>query len=118
MNILIICTHGKNRSVVLQKFLLEKGYESITAGIRDDAGDLKEKIHVADVIISVHPEIEKQIRERFNVSGKRIISLNVEDRPEYVLPEGKPLSGQEWIDFQKKYVRNKLTEQLEKYLPL
>ena len=71
----------------------------------------------SDLIISVHPEVLNRLEEIVDLSGKRVISLDVEDRPERSLPDGKRLDGEDWVDFQDRHVYPKLVEQIDVHLP-
>ena len=115
MKLLTICSFGKNRSVYLKEHLKTLGYDVESAGLSDD--DLKEKVEQSDILIIVHPDIPKQLQEKVDLTDKRVVVLGVEDRPEYVLPEKKPLDGKSWMRFQQTQVYPKLIEQLRTYLP-
>ena len=57
MKLLTICSFGKNRSVYLKEYLKSLGYDAKSSGLSDD--NLKKKIEESDILIIVHPEIEK-----------------------------------------------------------
>jgi len=116
MKILVVCQYGKNRSVYLKNYLEIQGYQTQARGL--EMPDLQEKIEESDIVISVHPSILDELEKRFDLSKKKVISLNTEDRPQFVLTEKKQLDGNEWLSFQKEYVYSKLIEQIQKYLPL
>jgi|SaaInlStandDraft_5_1057022.scaffolds.fasta_scaffold11204_3 hypothetical protein len=116
MKILTMCAFGKNRSRYLAEYLEKKGYDTDFAGVCQDHDEVQEKIDVADVIIAVHPDIKEQLQLWYDVKQKMIIGLNVEDRPEVVLPEGKTLDGEAWGDFQEKEVYPILIKDIEERL--
>jgi len=119
MKVLILCAHGKNRSRYLKQYLADKGYDSESAGvINDSAEDVQKKIAAADVVVTVHDVVREQLSGLFDLSDKRIIDIDVEDRPEQVLPEGRQLDGDEWVAFQEEHVYPKLREHIDRHLPL
>ena len=113
MKILVICNHGKNRSRYLANYLANKGYQTKTAGILFDT-DIQDKINDSDIVITVKKSISKKLKD-YNLNGKKLITLDVEDRPEKIV--GKKLDGDEWIKFQNKNVYAKLQDEIDKYLP-
>ncbi|MFA5129707.1 MAG: hypothetical protein WC477_02165 [Patescibacteria group bacterium] len=119
MNILIFCHFGKNRSRYLADYLVEKGYQDVKhAGVMDpDHEKIQKEIDWADIIIYVSHHIHDDVLAEYRVENKREIILEVEDRPEIVLPDHRHLQDIEWSEFQKEYVYPALKEQLEKYLP-
>lgn len=114
MKVLVICNHGKNRSTYLAEYLRNKGYSVITAGALND-GNLGEKIQASDTIIIVHSSVWENLKD-LDLSQKRVIELDVEDRPEKIL--GIELDGDPWDEFQKEYVYPELEKQMDKLLPL
>jgi predicted protein tyrosine phosphatase len=119
MKILVLCAHGKNRSRYLAEYLSQKGYDAEAAGVDQvDKEDVVRKINAADVVVSVNRSVRERLFKNFDLTGKRHIELEVEDRPEYVLSKHKILSGEDWIAFQEEYVYPELKRQMDKYLPL
>ena len=120
MRILILCEHGKNRSRYLAAYFQEKGYAEVEfVGIRTaDQSEIQRKIDYSDIVVVVHGSVADIVRQEFEISGKRLIELKVEDRPELALPERKTLDGEEWIRFQEEHVYPKLREQMKRHLPL
>lgn len=116
MKVLVICSYGKNRSVFLKNYLTAHGYQAEAVGIRNEG--VRELVDASDVIITVHPQILEEVQKLTDLSNKKVISLNVEDRPEEVLLEKTPLDGEAWTRFQEEHVYPKLIEQIQKYLPL
>ena len=117
MNVLVLCTHGKNRSRYLAEYLSKKGYQTDFAGVRMlDATALREKIRWADVVITVHDIVREGLHD-IDFEGVRHIALDVEDRPEHADAGGKQLDGEEWSAFQREHVYPKLEEQIERHLP-
>ena len=119
MNILIFCHFGLNRSQYLVQYLLEKGYRDVhSAGVKDpDHAKIQRAIDHADIIITVSHHVRDSLRDQYQLNGKRMIDLQVEDRPEVVLPDHRQLEGDDWLAFQQKYVYPALKEQLSSYLP-
>ncbi|MFH1253410.1 MAG: M23 family metallopeptidase [Candidatus Uhrbacteria bacterium] len=107
--ILVVCNYGKNRSKFLAEYLSRKGYETDFGGLQENL--LQAKINWAEVVISVHEEIKKELLVNFDLTGKCLIELNTDDRP------AEKLDGAEWTDFQNNLVYPKLIEQVDKYLP-
>lgn len=97
MNILTVCYFGQTRSVFLRDYLREKGYEAQAIGVSAGSAELKRAISAADLIVCVHPDVEKQLRGLTNVEGEKIITLDVAD--------------------ESKYSRDALIEQMNRYLP-
>jgi len=113
-----MCAFGQNRSRFLAEYLATKGFETDYDGVNNEnREDVQRKIDWADIVISVSPDVHEQTMS-FNISGKRIFVLDVDDRPSCVLPQGKPLDGDDWVNFQKKYVYPKLIEQVNKALKI
>lgn len=119
MNILVLCAHGKNRSRYLAEYLSSKGYTTDYAGVESsDARTVQKKIDEADILITVHPLVKEGLFEYFYVGEhKRLIELNIEDRPEQVLSEHQSLDGEAWTQFQHSSVYPRLKEQIDAYLP-
>lgn len=113
MKVLVVCSYGRNRSRYLAEYLTSKNIEATFAGAREEAKELQEKVNAADTIVTVHPEVLERLKEKCDVSAKRLIELNVDDRPEHVLPQGKKLDGDAWVKFQEEYVYPKLVKQVE-----
>jgi hypothetical protein len=109
-----------NRSRYLAEVLVERGYKDVEfVGIKDaDQRKIQSAINRAHVIIVVSHQIGDALRAQYQVKDKRIIELEVEDRPEVVLPAQTSLEGDEWLAFQRGYVYPELKKQLEKHLPL
>jgi predicted protein tyrosine phosphatase len=83
MNILTVCHFGQTRSIFLRDYLQEKGYQVRAIGVSADREELESAVQDADVIICVHPDIEKQLRELTKLKEKRIITLDVADQSKY-----------------------------------
>lgn len=115
MKILVLCTFGKNRSRFLAEYLLKKGYVADYAGVENAQAKTQAKIDACDVIVSVHPTVVKKLKSDFDLKGKKVIELDVDDRPQEVLCLIKPLQGDAWLEFQKRYVFSKLVEQIDKF---
>jgi hypothetical protein len=118
MKVLVLCTHGKNRSRHLAEYLSIKGYEASYAGVGGGrTPELLRLIDEADVLVTVHPAVKESLQAS-DYDGKRLIELDVEDRPEMAHPDKRPLQGEEWIRFQELHVYPKLEKQVDKFLPL
>ncbi|MCW1892633.1 MAG: hypothetical protein KIH65_005375 [Candidatus Uhrbacteria bacterium] len=120
MHILIFCYHGKNRSRYLAEHLVSLGYSDVAfAGVNDsDHEKIQKEIDKAHVVITVRQNVRDHLHQHYCVDGKRLIELQVDDRPESLFPERGPLSGEAWRAFQREYVYPVLREQMETYLPL
>ena len=101
MNILVVCRFGQSRSVYLKQYLTEKGYNAESAGIEENPESLRNKIDAADVIISVQSYIQNELKSSFDLSGKKLIALDVEDNTD-----------------QPVYTQKGLEEQIARFLPL
>jgi predicted protein tyrosine phosphatase len=113
MKFLVLCVFGKNRSRFLAEYLSAKGFDVEYDGVTNEDKDVvQQKIDRADVIIAVNGDVEMQLRGDFKAKGKKIIVLDVDDRPETLLTD------QAWTDFQQKNVYPKLIEQVNKALDI
>lgn len=120
MNILCLCAYGQNRSKYLAGYLADKGCQTDYAGLDIHAINpiTQSKIDWADSIVVVQSGwMKERLEEDFFLEGKRVIYLDVEDRPEIVHPEGKKLEGDEWLAFQQKAVYPALVHAIDQYLP-
>ncbi|NQV12592.1 hypothetical protein HQ524_04480 [Candidatus Uhrbacteria bacterium] len=104
---------GKNRSQYLARYLNSVGHDADFGGVAQDHDEIQNKIDVADMIVAVSPDIHVRLMNDFKIDDKRTVELNVDDRPEIVLPAGKQLDGDDWVNFQERYVYPKLLEQLK-----
>lgn len=120
MRILIFCHYGMNRSRYLAEYLVEKGYKDVEfAGIKDpDHRNIQCAIDRADLIITVVDSVRIALLEQYIVKGKRMIHLNVEDRPQIAIPGYPTFQGDEWMEFQRGYVYPELKKQMDQFLPL
>jgi len=119
MKILVLCAYGRNRSRYVANYLSEKGYDTDFDGVLNGDSDIvQKKINDADVLITVSQKVHDHLVKQFNFKGKRVIEIDVEDRPEFVLPACKPLSGDDWVSFQEQCVYPDLIDQLNKFLPI
>ena len=118
MKILVLCSHGENRSRYLADYLRSKGYLYVDySGVKVSDNKTQKKIADADLLIVVHKKVMESLSQDFDISDKKIIALDVEDRPEEVLPGKTRLDGEAWIAFQEKYVYPKLKEQIDRFIP-
>ena len=120
MRVLIFCHHGQNRSRYLAERLTERGYtDVIFAGVKDpDRQRIQAAIYQADIIITVSPDVYEKLFAYYDFAEKKVIKLDVEDRPEVVFPEGHPLDGEGWLVFQRSHVYPALEQQMSEHLPL
>lgn len=119
MKILVLCAYGQNRSRYVARYLKDKGYEADFDGVMKENDDLVQaKIDDASVIITVSKDVHARLVHNFNLNDKRVIEIDVDDRPGVVLENNCQLSGGDWINFQEKFVYPKLVEQLDKFLPI
>lgn len=120
MHILIFCHFGQNRSRYLAEYLIGLGYTDVVfAGIKDpDQEKIQKEIDQADVIIAVPNHVCDELRRTYQLHDARLICLQVEDRPEMILPDHRHLEGEEWTAFQQEYVYPALKAQLDRHLPL
>lgn len=120
MKVLIVCSYGRNRSKYLAGYLKRRGYQTDFAGIRIEAAiPLSQKsINWADVVVLVHKVVREGFPPAIKLRKKRVIVIDVDDRPEKVLPARKELEGEEWLAFQKKYVYPELELQINRHFPV
>ena len=118
MKILGMCWYGRNRSRYIADLLATKGHETDYAGVKQDHGEVQGKIDWADIVVSVHPDVAAVLKSSYDLEDTKLIELDVEDRPEKVLPEGKPLDGEDWKMFQERHVYTKLAEEIHEKLDL
>ncbi|MBT4857093.1 hypothetical protein HON52_02800 [Candidatus Uhrbacteria bacterium] len=102
MKVLLLCEFGQNRSRHLAEYLSEKGYDTNIGGtVADTPSELQRKIDWADTVVTVHPVVRDAIKPLY-LEGKRVIELDVDDKPKI------PLEGQAWREYQEKSVYSKL----------
>jgi len=120
MNVLIVCNWGKNRSAHLASYLQKKGYEVKFGGINPECDNpvTQGMVDWGDILIFVQPQTKKGFLERLRVDEQKMITLDVEDRIEILVPNKKGLTGEEWVKIQQERVYPELEKQIEKYLPL
>lgn len=120
MNILVICQWGRNRSKYLASYLEYKGYLVKFGGIEIQGNNpiTVAMVDWSDVIVFVHSEVKENFLKQFELGKQRVIILDVEDRVEFLAPERKKLSSEEWNTIQQQYVYSELERQIEEYLPL
>lgn len=119
MKILILCAYGQNRSKYLAGYLSTKGYETDFDGVNNENKEaVQEKIAWADTVIAVTRDIHEQAQANFDFTEKKVLALDVDDRPEKCFLSLPILTGDEWVEFQHLHVYPKLTEQVNKVLGL
>ena len=119
MKILVLCAYGQNRSRYLAGYLSAKGHETDFDGVyNDDRDAVQAKIDWADAVMAVTHDIYEKALADFNFSGKQLFALDVDDRPEKILPAGHVLTGDDWVNFQERFVYPKLIEQANAVLKI
>jgi hypothetical protein len=118
MKILGMCWYGRNRSRYIADLLAKKGHDTDYAGVKQDHDEVQGKIDWSEIVVSVHPDVAAVLKESYNLEKVKLIELDVEDRPEKVISEGKPLDGEDWKMFQERYVYTKLAEEIHEKLSL
>lgn len=91
MHLLFICSRNRLRSPTAQDIFSELGYEADSAGLAPDAdcqldGD---QVDWADIVFVMERRHLSKLRQRFgeNLSGKKVVCLDVPDRYEFMQPE-------------------------------
>lgn len=115
-NIVVVCTTGKNRSRYLKEYLETKGILAHAVGVNSKNADVKRKINNAKVVVSVHPDIEEVLEERYTLEHQKLIKLEVDDHPSTDAVPTKRITGEKWVEFQKEYVYPELERQIKKHL--
>ena len=123
MNILCICSKGRNRSKYLARYLRTKGYSTRYGGIeviKKDHPDSKpftqEDVNWARIIIVVRKRMETKLKKKFKIKKQRIITLNVSDSQNIISkkhPEFKNMNDEE---FNNRWTRPKLREGIKNKL--
>ncbi len=79
MRVLCVCVEGKNRSRRLAQFLHARGHETDFAGV----GALslnrvtQQRVEWADAVVALTPGIRDALASSLDISGKRVIALDV-----------------------------------------
>jgi len=115
MKILVLCSFGQNRSRIVAEHLRSRGYDADFDGVENDHDAVQAKIDAADTIVTVHPMVKEKLIADFDVSGKRIIGLDVDDRPQCALSSKKAFAGDDWHKFQAERVYPDLIAQVDKH---
>jgi predicted protein tyrosine phosphatase len=119
MKILVLCSYGQNRSRYLAGYLSTKGHETEFDGVKnEDKGAVQEKIAWSDAVIAVTREIREKAQADFDLTGKKVFALDVDDRPQKIFLSLPILTGDEWVEFQEQHVYPKLIEQANQILNL
>jgi galactitol-specific phosphotransferase system IIB component len=119
LSIVIACSNGRNRSIVLRDHLKEKGYDAHAIAAADRSSHAKRCVRNADVVITVHELVETELLENYEtLENKKHIKLNVPEWPGTVEKSGKKLNGDEWLEYQRETVHPTLLKQIKKHLPI
>ncbi len=119
MKILVLCAYGQNRSRYLAGYLSTKGHETDFDGVKNENKDaVQEKIDWSDMVIAVTRDIHDAAQADFDLEGKKVFALDVDDRPHKIFLSLPILTGDEWVEFQEQHVYPKLIEQANKVLGL
>ena len=116
VDIVIVCSNGRNRSRFLKQHLYEKGFPSYAVGVSGRSEATLRRLRNAKVIISVHPDIKEQLCEMHDLEGKKLITLDVEELT-ISSQKGKKMRGEDWLDYQRNTMRPELQRQINKHLP-
>lgn len=107
-----------NRSKFLSEYLSEKGYETRYVGVQDgvEREVTQSDIDWARVVIAVTPDIAERLRQKWELNGRRLIVLNVNDWP----PEWRGWEDdlKRWNEHQSQHTYPLLAKQIDEYLPL
>ena len=119
MKILCVCLKGENRSSYLSHYLKRKGHSTDFGGVHDEAKKriTQADVDVAEVIVVAREYLRKILVDKFNVKGKKIITLEVSDHPPELGEEAVKVNERSKVEFQNRYVRPKLRSQLKKQMP-
>lgn len=117
MKILAVCHWGRNRSRVVADYLRTKGYDTDFCGILDETDNkiTQERIDWADTILAVEPRIGDEIRERFSLHTKKVVSINVDDKT--ARPGVSGLTGPAWEKYQQETVYPDLIQAVDRLFP-
>ena len=96
--ILCVCSAGLLRSPTIAYVLGEMGFNTRAAGIYDYALISVDDVLLdwADVIVTAEEEHKNHLTHMYNLSNKKIISLNLPDKYPYRDPELVELIKQRW----------------------
>ncbi len=93
LSIVIACSNGRNRSIVLRDHLKEKGYDAHAIAAADRSSHAKRCVRNADVVITVHELVETELLENYEtLENKKHIKLNVPEWPGTFEKRGKNLN--------------------------
>lgn len=117
MKILAVCHWGRNRSRVIADHLRTKGYDTDFCGILDETDNkiTQERIDWADTVLAVEPRIGDEIRGRFSLDTKKIVSINVDDKT--ARPGVSGLTGPAWEQYQQETVYPDLIQAVDRLFP-
>ncbi len=122
--ILCVCSMGINRSKYLAEYLRKKGYETRYGGIIPREYEhytsnplKKEDVEWANIIIFARKKHHPALKEKHNLRGKKLISLDVRDNKERVLQEHPEFKDMTQREFQKAWTYPQLEKAINPYLP-
>jgi len=118
--ILIICSHGINRSKYLASYLMRKGYSTRFGGIKDEAENplKKEDIDWADIIIFAQKKHINYFKEKYPNIKKKMLILGVSDCPETIARDFPDFKWNKKDNFNKVWTHPQLRKSIKKHLPL
>lgn len=119
IKVLIICSHGINRSKYLASYLKGKGYLTRFGGIKEGAENpLKEKyIEWADIIVFAKKKHLNLFEEKYPDVRKKSIILGVSDSPETVAKEFPDFKWDVKDNFHKVWTYPQLRKSIKQHLP-
>ena len=119
MNVLCVCSRGKNRSRYLAEYLKRFGYETDFCGVSGDAEVpcTVEKVEKADLIVCVRPKHARALLERFGV-GKPLLILRVRDTPRAVVESLERKGMYSELRALREQVYENLRREIRKFIPL
>ena len=117
-NILCVCLRGENRSKYLALYLNKRGYETSYGGVAKDSEKVLTQYDIdkADMIIVVREYIRKLMEEKFLITGKKIIQLEVSDYAPELGENAIKVHKRSKEEFQNRFVRPKLRSQINQHL--
>lgn len=115
--ITIVGRHGNNLSRYLRDHLKEKGIRAHHVGVHLKNGTTRNKIENAKAIIFIDSEIKKEVEIEIDITGKKVICLDVSDNP-LATGDARSLTGEIWLEYQKNYTYPKLEESIKAHLKI
>ncbi len=124
LNVLALCSAGKNRSKYLAEYLRRQGYSTKFRGLEPEKypntkinGVKQKDVDWADVIITVRPRLKQVVKKKFKTGKRKIIGLDVSDSKRLLPKEFSHLKELDYISFQKKWTRPRLRKAIKPHMP-